>query len=256
MALIQEEENTTGAPDWVVTYGDMMSLLLTFFIMLASFSEVKRDAPYQAMVESILREFGYDSTMMSFAPGTLIPRNSSVAELATDGRARRLNVTQGGDQAKAPVGDNPSVRIVRMGEKTNFGGVIFFEEASAELTDRAKADLQVVADSIHGKPQKIELRGHTSQRPLPPDAPYRTLWDLAYQRSWNTMRYFVDQLGFDEQRFRISIAGPNEPVHIAADPTSQRDNPRVEILMLDEVVSDLMGTKEEQNQRFTDGESP
>ena len=256
MALIQEEESSVGAPDWVVTYGDMMSLLLTFFIMLASFSDVKRDDQYQAMVESILREFGYDSTMISFAPGTLIPRNASVAELATDGRARRLNATQGGDKAEAPVGDNSRVRIVRMGEKTNFGGVIFFDETSAELTDLAKADLRVVAESIRGKPQKIELRGHASLRPLPPDAPYRSLWDLAYQRSWNTLRYLVDQLGVDEQRFRISIAGPNEPMHIAADPTSQQDNPRVEILMLDEVVSDLMGTKEEQNQRYTDGETP
>jgi chemotaxis protein MotB len=70
------------------------------------------------------------------------------------------------------------------------------------------------------------------------------------------VRYLVDQLGVDEQRFRISIAGPHEPMHIAADPTSQRDNPRVEILMLDEVVSDLMGTMDEQVQRFTDGETP
>jgi len=171
MALIQEEEGSVGAPDWVVTYGDMMSLLLTFFIMLASFSEVKRDEQYQAMVESILREFGYDSTMISFAPGTLIPRNSSLAELATDGRARRLNATQGGDKAEAPVGDNSRVRIIRVGEKTNFGGVIFFDETSAELTDRAQADLRVIAESIRGKPQKIELRGHASLRPLPPDTP-------------------------------------------------------------------------------------
>jgi chemotaxis protein MotB len=256
MALIEEPESIGGAPEWVVTFGDMMSLLLTFFIMLASLSEIKREEPYEAMVESILRQFGYESTMMSLAPGKFVARNASLAQLATAGRARRMDVLQGGDRSQAPVGDNPRVRIVRMGEKTNFGGVIFFEESAAELTDRAQADLQVVAESIRGKPQKIEVRGHTSQRPLPPDSTYRNLWDLAYQRSWNTVRYLVDQLGVDEQRFRISIAGPHEPMHIAADPTSQRDNPRVEILMLDEVVSDLMGTMDEQVQRFTDGETP
>jgi chemotaxis protein MotB len=256
MALLQEEESNLGAPDWVVTYGDMMSLLLTFFIMLASVSEIKREAPYEAMVESILRQFGYESTMMSLAPGALVARNASLAQLATAGRTRRLDVMQGGDRAQAPVGDNPHVRIVRMGEKTNFGGVIFCDEDAAELTGRAKADLQAIAESIGGKPQKIEVRGHSSQRLLAPDAPQRSLWDLAYQRSWNTVRYLVDERGIDEQRFRIAIAGPNEPMHIATDPTSQRDNPRVEILMLDEVVSDLMGTKEEQQQRYTDGEIP
>ncbi|MHB0955766.1 MAG: OmpA/MotB family protein [Pirellulaceae bacterium] len=256
MALIQEEETRNGAPEWIVTFGDMMSLLLTFFIMLASLSEIKREEPYEAMVESILQQFGYDSTMMSLAPGALVARNARLAQLATAGRARRVHVMQGGDRAQAPVGDDPRVRIVRIGEKTNFGGVIFFDENSAELTDRAQTDLRVVAESLRGKPQKIEVRGHASPRPLPHDAPARTPWDLAYQRSWNTVRYLVDQLDVAEERFRIAIAGPHEPMHITADATRQRYNPRVEILMLDEVVSDLMGTKDEQNQRFTDGDIP
>ena len=43
MALVQEEESGGGIPEWVVTFGDMMSLLLTFFIMLVSLSEMKDD---------------------------------------------------------------------------------------------------------------------------------------------------------------------------------------------------------------------
>ena len=37
------EEPPTGAPAWMVTYGDMMSLLLCFFIMLVAMSEIKED---------------------------------------------------------------------------------------------------------------------------------------------------------------------------------------------------------------------
>ena len=36
-----ENDSSPGVPEWVVTYGDMMSLLLTFFIMLVSLSELK-----------------------------------------------------------------------------------------------------------------------------------------------------------------------------------------------------------------------
>ena len=36
-----EEDSVPGVPEWVVTYGDMMSLLLTFFIMLVSMSQLK-----------------------------------------------------------------------------------------------------------------------------------------------------------------------------------------------------------------------
>ena len=53
-----EEEAGPGIPEWVVTFGDMMSLLLTFFIMLVSMSELKEDERYQAMVESFRQQFG------------------------------------------------------------------------------------------------------------------------------------------------------------------------------------------------------
>ena len=41
--MLIEEEPSAGVPEWVVTFGDMMSLLLTFFIMLVSMSEIRQD---------------------------------------------------------------------------------------------------------------------------------------------------------------------------------------------------------------------
>ena len=45
-----EDDGPPGVPEWVVTYGDMMSLLLTFFIMLVSLSEVVADQKYRAIL--------------------------------------------------------------------------------------------------------------------------------------------------------------------------------------------------------------
>ena len=47
MAMDQEDDGGGGIPEWVVTFGDMMSLLLTFFIMLVSLSEIKEEQKYQ-----------------------------------------------------------------------------------------------------------------------------------------------------------------------------------------------------------------
>ena len=41
--MAEPEDEAPGVPEWVVTYGDMMSLLLTFFIMLVSMSELKEE---------------------------------------------------------------------------------------------------------------------------------------------------------------------------------------------------------------------
>jgi len=240
-----EEEAIQGAPEWVVTYGDMMSLLLTFFIMLVSLSEVKDEERYQAMVESMLKRFGYESSAANLAPGTLTPRNSHVAKLATDGRARRLNAMQGGDKVQASVGDYPRVHIVRPGEQTGIGTVIFFPELTTDLSEQNKQALREVVVSFRGKPHKIEVRGHTAPQPLPKDSPYANHWELAYQRCCATMKFLTDELGIDQRRIRMSVAGSNEPMQLTADPAKQRQNSRVEVFLLNETVDDLTGTAQE-----------
>ena len=245
---MDDDDGDPGIPEWVVTFGDMMSLLLTFFIMLVSMSEIKKDEQYQALVESFRRQFGHDSSMESVIAGNAKPRNSNLAKLATMGRAKRFSTHAGGDKVKAPVGDSPQVRIIRPGSKTAIGTVVYFEEGSAQLTDAAKATLQAQTLEFGGKPQKIEIRGHTSLRPLAKDSPYKTHWDLAYARC-AAVKEFLVSLGIDEKRLRIAVSGKNEPFHIGTDPLLLKQNPRVEVFLLDEVIDDLVGTEEEQANR-------
>ncbi|MCC7407982.1 MAG: flagellar motor protein MotB, partial [Phycisphaeraceae bacterium] len=47
-----------GAPEWVLTYGDMMSLLLCFFIMLVALSEIKEEDKFKAIATEIQKAFG------------------------------------------------------------------------------------------------------------------------------------------------------------------------------------------------------
>ncbi len=249
---VEEEDAGGGIPEWVVTFGDMMSLLLTFFIMLVSLSEIKEEEKYQALVESVQQQFGYEKSRAFIVPGDIRPRNSSVKKLATMGRANKKDIMQGGAQVQAPVGDHPRVTIVRPGSKTAIGTVIYFEEGEQELTEAQRKVLGEQATVIDGKPQKIEIRGHTSHRPVSTDSQLRDNWDLAYERCRQTKQYLVDVLEIDPRRIRITVAGPNEPAHIGTDPEQLRKNPRVELYLLDEVVSDFVGTEEEQNTRYVD----
>jgi len=105
---------------------------------------------------------------------------------------------------------------------------------------------------IQGKPQKIEIRGHTSQRPITSGSSLRDNWDLAYERCRQTTEYLTGVMAINPKRIRISVAGRNEPVHIGTDEDKLRQNPRVEIYLLDEIVRDLVGTTEEQKRRFVD----
>jgi chemotaxis protein MotB len=184
-------------------------------------------------------------------PGELRPRNSMLSKLATMGRAKRFDTKRGGDKVQAPVGDHPRVTIVRPGTKTAIGTVIYFDEGAAELTEENRHVLSQQADVMQGKSQKIEVRGHTSHKPVAASSGLRDNWDLAYQRSRNVVQYLIQDLNIDARRIRMSVAGPHEPAHIGTEEAKLRQNPRVEIYMLDEVISDSIGTQEELQERFT-----
>lgn len=229
-----EEEPEVGIPEWVVTFGDMMSLLLTFFIMLVSMSEMKQEEKFQAMMESMREQFGHTTATDSMVPGPNRARNSNMAFLASMGRAKLQDIMRGGNDVKAIKGDHLKVEIVRPGKHTNVGGMIAFDEDSATLTEQGKLSLLHIIPQLDGKPQKIEIRGHSSRKP----ARTGDHWDLAYKRCYSTMQFMIAN-GIEPQRIRLSSAAAHEPIDNGLAPERRKRNARVEVLLWDERVDDL-----------------
>jgi chemotaxis protein MotB len=138
---------------------------------------------------------------------------------------------------KKPTGTSklqPIVVVHDAGQR-RAGAVLEFAENDAALTDDAKARLRKLVQSIQGKPNRVEIRGHASRKPLPPGGPYQDAWQLSYARCLATMAYLEEQ-GIDSQRLRLSQAGAHEPQFTGIDPALQARNARVEIFMLGEFV--------------------
>lgn len=234
-----EEDPPAGVPEWVVTFGDMMSLLLTFFIMLVSMSEIKQDdAKFRAFTESLRERFGDDIEKMYLGFGTGQPAATKPTKKTTKRYTKWDNSTDQGSKVKAPPGNQQQVRNLRPGGQVMVGGALYFDEASADLNDANKHDLERTVEQLQGKPQRIEIRGHTSRRPLPADSPFKDNWDLAYARCRVVNRFLVEQ-GVDPRRIRLSVAADNEPVQLGADPLLLKENSRVEVFMVGEVPSEL-----------------
>jgi len=236
-----EEEPEPGIPEWIVTFGDMMSLLLTFFIMLVSMSEMKQEEKFQAVAESMRQQFGHSTSKASLTPGDFRPRSSSNEWNSSVGRAKRKDLQNGGQENKAVSGEYEKVQIVRPGEDSSVGGVVFFEEHATKLTEENKRNLQLIIEQIAGKPQKIEVRGHATRRPLDHNSGFQDVWELSNARARNTRDFLLEQ-GIDPSRIRLGNAGPEEPLYNGVNTELLKQNSRVQILMWDERVHDLYGS--------------
>ncbi|MCM2370435.1 OmpA/MotB family protein [Aporhodopirellula aestuarii] len=236
-----EEEEPMGIPEWVVTFGDMMSLLLTFFIMLVSLSEIKEEETYQALVDSMQQQFGYAKTIDALTPGKSKPRETEFAVLSTTGRAKKKDTAKGGVPEKAPVGEEQHVRIVRPGQMTAVGSVVFFEVGSDRLSGEALNVLKQTAKQLRGKPQRIEVRGHVSAEFAARTGGTDEAMLLAIRRSAAVKRFLVETEGISSDRFRVSSAEATEPITRNSPGGKFGNDSRVEVFMLDERIEDPRG---------------
>ncbi|MGD9127564.1 MAG: flagellar motor protein MotB [Planctomycetia bacterium] len=233
----KKQDDGGGVPEWLVTFGDMMSLLLTFFIMLFSMSEIKKDDKFHAMVESLRKTFGYETTEQTPIPGTNPNQNSLMKSLANLARAKQLNLMKGGAPVNAPIGENPRVRSDQdYGKETSMVSVRF-KEGSDILNEEAKKLLDKQASLIIGNPQMIEVTGHTSNRPLPEGSQFRDHWDLAFERA-KVVKKYLESLGINPKRIQIGVAAGNDLHYKGTDPEKQAENARAEVRLLREKFVD------------------
>ena len=153
-----EDDAPPGVPEWVVTYGDMMSLLLTFFIMLVSMSEIVAEQKYRAVLESLHKRLGYRFSPAS-APGDSFPLNSFIDRVNTMklGSFVETPPGTGGVRKDSTPGEESRVFTGPEGVGRRAGDVVYFDDDAAVLPASAKS-LAAAADRLRGKPNKLEVR--------------------------------------------------------------------------------------------------
>ncbi len=238
MAL-PEDDPPPGVPEWVVTYGDMMSLLLTFFIMLVSLSEVAGDKKFLQVLESLQQGIGYRAGRIA-PPGKNFPVNSMIEKLKTLGAHTEDSQGRGGVKTPQSVeGEDKRVFMPRHGKPIPAGPLVLFDQPNADLSPDAERRLKSIAESLSGKPNKIEVRGHTSSAPLPDGSPYADRFELSYARARAASNLLAAH-GVERERMRVVAAADNEPPESASDvQTASTD--RVEVVVLDAFSAEYVG---------------
>lgn len=228
-------------PEWVVTFGDMMSLLLCFFILLQMFSEPKRDSEYQRVITAVKEAFGYEGGI-GVMPVEDLPLKSMIEVLET------MALKSEGDVAKVsaaqdPGIDGPKARVTRVRDGLVFtiGGQSSFDPLSAELKPAVREQILQLAPMLRGRKNKIEVIGHAAAAYLPEGGPWKDLDELAFARAKAAMEV-LREAGVEDVVFRLTAAGTREPIRPrAASAAEAAENRRVEIIMTEVTVDDLNG---------------
>lgn len=193
-----DEESAGWLPEWFITFADMMTLLLAFFIMLVSMSKFEDPTQIQAVVATIREQFGNNPAQGEADTHLVVPANAD-------------DIPDGGPIAN-----------------TRPGGVIYFGDFDTELTEEHKRLLSRVAVEIGETNATIEIRGHAAHVDIDPRSGVRDLWDLADRRCRSTMQFLVER-GVEPARIRLANSAASEPLYNGVDTERLKDNSRVEV---------------------------
>lgn len=213
---------------WVVTYGDLMSLLMTFFVLLLSFSVMQEEEIFLEAMNSFRGSVSVlpkELTVVSISKQTPTKqRPHKTTESLARRIRRRLQVT--GQQ-------NVQVSFEQGGDlKISFPNEVLFDSAQAVLKTEAGPVLDEMAQVLAELPTAVfELRGHTDDRPLLSSTQFRDNFDLGYARADAVMRYLSNSGRLPLGRFQAGSRGDGEPIATNETEEGRATNRRVELFV-------------------------
>lgn len=226
-----------GAPEWMTTFSDMTTLLLTFFVMM--FTTATVDGSDMRLILSAFQGLGALSGGLTLdSEGKLANLGNNVMSMPSKqsgkalDRAKRLATSLFQPEIKS--------RMVRVTEDER-GVVIslsadaFFRSASASLNiDEARRTIQNLASLMKSdemKGRKFRVEGHTDSSPTDDSGPWRSNWELSTERSLTILHYLQD---FNVDENMLQVAGYADTVPMATNETEEGRayNRRVDIIIL------------------------
>jgi chemotaxis protein MotB len=230
-----EEDAPPGVPEWVVTYGDMMSLLLTFFIMLVSMSELKDEGKNRAALNSYKEVFGpMDGT--SGVPGRTFNSRSDYEHMSSKSENKKTGLEKGSIDSAGGGGPEQSVETVNHGEIVTVGGSLEFDQFSTELGDDSVSNLNRILEAIKRVPNRVIVRGHSFAEPVRRKPQFRDQHDLSFARASSVAKYLIEN-DINPNRILVSAAGDAEPRIVTRNIEDRRHNRRVDVFTIDSYLA-------------------
>lgn len=231
------EEESENSERWLLTYADLITLLLAFFIMMYTFS--KQDAQKFQEVSTQLKAIFAGGTGITSKGGTagatplgLISKGTSSDEIKKQLENEiKAVANKNGLQGNISIFSDERGIVIRIVDKA------FFDEGAAELKEKARSALDKITPVVKQINNHIRIEGHTDNVPISTNE-FKSNWELSVRRSTEVVRYFIEKGNIPPQR--ISAAGYAEyrPVVNNDTPENRSINRRIEIIVAKNPSSD------------------
>lgn len=242
----KKPETPQGAPAWLLTYGDMVTLCLTFFVLLYSFSNLDAQK-WKSVVGSLQGALGSQETGIldggtepvglssSDQSNITLDEKSLSSYLEYQKETQKLEtIRQKLDNylVSKDLSKQVTMTMEERGLVLRFRDSILFEKGKADLLTASTAVLGQVAEILQEIDNPVRIEGHTDDLPIQ-TSQFPSNWELSTNRATNVLRFLIKQ-GLPGNRLSAVGYGEYHPIAANNSEENRQKNRRVDIVIIRE----------------------
>ena len=242
----EEHENDER---WLLTYSDLITLLMVFFVVMYSMSQTDAKK-FKALATALQGVFGSPSSSSALEGGGqgIGSQNRGGTSAPGSSRRQRMERLRGslealvaqegmGNAVHFQAGPDDSKLVMQLSDS------LMFPVGSADLTEDAKKLLRPMGDVLSKSGHLIHVEGHTDNLPIT-NVRYTSNFELSSARAAQVIQYLIEVDKLPPERFSASGYAEYRPVADNSTAEGRARNRRVDFVIYDEGVTDPIGSAE------------
>lgn len=207
---------------WLVTYSDLVTLLLVFFVVLYTMTPGIDQSQFDNFISYFQNSVG------------VIKNNSVVKQKSQDKDEYREQIVEQWSVVedflqRQNLSSQVEIEQVAEGVKITLSDSLTFNSGSSDLLPNAQRVLDEIASVFTDEIAETEVQGHTDSDPVASNSYYRSNWHLGAARGVSVLKYIQDRSELEPERYKASSFGEYRPIAENTTLEGKRRNRRVEI---------------------------
>ena len=253
----KKKEKKENGERWLLTYSDLITLLMIFFVVLYSISNVN-EVEYKALSQSLENALGSSGKS---AGGSVIPKGSGILDGGTGmisddiSENGSTDLESGGDYSvntsdgiskeefiklrtslynaikDSELKDKLHITVEDRGMVISLPNDILFDSGEADIKAEMKPLLDQIAHLLNSIESPIQVEGHTDNVPVK-NGVYESNWQLSSERAANVVLYLIDNYQIKPERLAAIGYGEYKPVASNETKEGRAKNRRISITVL------------------------
>ena len=240
-----DEEVSEGAPEWMTTYSDLVTLLLCFFVLLFSMANIdkqKFEAVAFSLRSSFMKISGGDhfGTNVGDTMISLMPYNKEEVLVENDNRENgSISDNSNMEEAKTDIeelvkdmGLDEHIKVIEENDVIilRFDSIVLFDSGSANMKASGMPVLDKIGTVLKSLEKEIFIQGHADDRPIN-TAEFPSNWELSTKRATNVVKYLVKDCGMWESLLTATGNAEFKPIVPNDSEYNRQKNRRIDIVI-------------------------